>query len=84
MLYLLPVLSTQVEKTDILENYKFEKYPYTLEESVERAYANRPDLLSMQATQNAVEEALKYTKKSYLPDLTGSVGYNWNNNTKNC
>ena len=75
------VLSTQVEKTDILENYKFEKYPYTLEESVERAYANRPDLLSMQATQNAVEEALKYTKKSYLPDLTGSVGYNWNNNT---
>ena len=75
------VLTTQVEKTDILENYKFEKYPYTLEESVERAYANRPDLLSMQATQDAVEEALKYTKKSYLPDLTGSVGYNWNNNT---
>lgn len=75
------VLTTQVEKTDILENYKFEKYPYTLEESVERAYANRPDLLSMQATQNAVEEALKYTRKSYLPDLTGSVGYNWNNNT---
>ena len=35
----------------------------------------------MQATQNAVEEALKYTKKSYFPDLTGSVGYNWNDNT---
>ena len=75
------VLTTQVEKSDILQNYKFEKYPYTLEESVERAYANRPDLLSMLATQDAVNEALKYTKKSYLPDLTGSVGYNWNNNT---
>ena len=75
------VLTTQVEKSDILENYKFEKYPYTLEESVEKAYANRPDLLSMEATQDAVNEALKYTKKSYLPDLTGSVGYNWNNNT---
>ena len=35
----------------------------------------------MLATQDAVNEALKYTKKSYLPDLTGSVGYNWNNNT---
>ena len=75
------VLTTQVEKTDILDNYKFTKYPYSLDESVERAYKNRPDLLSMQASKEAAEEALKYTKKSYLPDLTGSVGYNWNNNT---
>lgn len=74
------VLTTQVEKTDILENYKFDKYPYTLEESIEIAYKNRPDLLSMQATQDAVNEALKYTKKEYFPDLTGSVGYNWQNN----
>jgi len=74
------VLTTQVEKSDILENYKFEKYPYTLDESIEKAYKNRPDLLSMQATKDAVNEALKYSKKSYLPDLTGSVGYNWNNN----
>ena len=35
----------------------------------------------MQATQSAVKEALKYSKKSYLPDLTGSVGYTWNNNS---
>ena len=74
------VLTTQVEKTDILENYKFEKYPYTLEESIDKAYKNRPDLLSMEATKDAVNEALKYTKKSFFPDLTGSVGYNWNNN----
>ena len=75
------VLTMQVEKTNILENYKFTKYPYTLEESIEKAYKNRPDLLSMQATQNAVQEALNYTKKEYFPDLTGQVGYNWSNNT---
>lgn len=75
------VLTMQVEKANILENYKFTKYPYNLEESVERAYKNRPDLLSMQATRDAVNESLKYTRKSYLPDLTGSVGYNWNNNS---
>ncbi len=75
------VLTTQVEKTEILDNYKFTKYPYTLEESVERGYKNRPDLLSMQATQDAVNESLNYTKKEYFPDLTGSVGYNWNNNS---
>ena len=74
------VLTTQVEKSDILENYKFEKYPYNLEESIEKAYKNRPDLLSMQATKDAVNEALKYSKKAYLPDITGSVGYNWGNN----
>ncbi len=75
------VLTTQVEKNDILENYKFTKYPYSMKESVEKAYKNRPDLLSMQATEKAVNETLKYTKKSYYPDLTGSVGYNWNNDT---
>ena len=75
------VLTMQVEKTDILENYKFKKYPYTLDESVEKGYKNRPDLLSMQATQNAVQEALNYTRRSYFPDLTGSVGYNWQNNS---
>lgn len=74
------VLTMQVEKTNILENYKFTVYPYTLEESIERAYKNRPDLLSMKATKDAVNENLKYAKKSYLPDLTGSVGYNWGNN----
>lgn len=75
------VLTTQVEKTNILENYQFTTYPYTMEESVERAYKNRPDLLSMEATQNAVKEALNYTKKEYYPNLTGSVGYNWQNNS---
>ncbi len=75
------VLTTQVEKNEILENYKFKPYPFTMKESIEKAYKNRPDLLSMQATQDAVKEALSYTKKSYLPDLTGSVGYNWNNNS---
>ncbi len=75
------VLTTQVEKTEILENYKFETYPFSLEESVEKAYKNRPDLLSMEATQKAVKEALNYSKKSYFPDLTASAGYNWNNNS---
>ncbi len=74
------VLTTQVEKNDILENYKFTTYPYTLEESIEKAYKNRPDLLSMIATKDAVNEALNYSKKSYLPNLTGSVGYNWGHN----
>ncbi len=75
------VLTMQVEKTNILENYKFTKYPYTLEQSIEKAYKNRPDLLSMEATKDAVNEALKYTKKEYFPNLTGQVGYNWANNT---
>ena len=35
----------------------------------------------MEAAQKAVKEALSYSKKSYFPDLTGSVGYNWNNNS---
>lgn len=75
------VLTMQVEKTDILQNYTFKKYPHTLEESVDIGYKNRPDLLSMEATQNAVKEALNYTKREYYPDLTGSLGYSWRNNS---
>lgn len=75
------VLTMQVEKTDILQNYTFKKYPHTLEESVDIGYKNRPDLLSMEATQNAAKEALNYTKREYYPDLTGSLGYNWRNNS---
>jgi outer membrane protein TolC len=35
----------------------------------------------MEATKNAVNEALKYSKKEYFPDLKGNVGYNWSNNS---
>ena len=60
-------------------------YNFPEENAVEIAYQNSPDLQVLIATKNAMEESLKYVKKTYLPDLTGSVGYGFNKdlNTSN-
>ena len=70
-------LTSQVEKINVLENYQFEPFPYTFEESVNLAYKNRPDLKSFDASLNAVKEALKYAKREYLPELSASAGYGY-------
>ncbi len=70
-------LTSQVEKIDILENYKFEPFPYTFEESVKLAYKNRPDLMALDALLKAMKESLKYTKREYLPEISASAGYGY-------
>ena len=74
-----PVYTSSVEKTDILQNYEFQPYPYTLEEALNRANEQRPDLLSYAATYAAMEESLKYTKREYFPSINGRVGFTHRN-----
>lgn len=70
-------LTSQVEKINVLENYKFEPFPYTFEESVKLAYKNRPDLMALDALLKAMKESLKYTKREYLPEISASAGYGY-------
>lgn len=70
-------LTSQVEKINILDNYKFKPFPYTFDESVNLAYKNRPDLKAYDATLKAMEESLKYTKREYLPEISASAGYGY-------
>ena len=72
-------LTSQVEKINVLENYEFEPFPYTFEESVKLAYKNRPDLKAFDATLNAMKESLKYTKREYLPEISARAGYGYRN-----
>lgn len=76
-------LTSEVKKIDIIEDYKFEPFKYTFEESVQLAYKNRPDIKAYDATLNAMKESLKYTKREYLPELSarGGYGYRDTNNT---
>ena len=76
-------LTTKVEKINVLENYKFDPFPYTFEESVNLAYKNRPDLKAYDATLSAMKESLKYTKREYLPEISAKAGYGFRdtNNT---
>ncbi len=73
------VYAVKAEKGDFLKNYTFEKYPFTFEKSVEIAKENRPDLKALQATVKAMQQYVLLTKRQYLPDLTGNVGYSYAN-----
>ena len=70
-------LTSQVEKINVLENYEFKPFPYTFEEAVKLAYKNRPDLKAFDATVKAMKEALKYTKREYLPEISARAGYGY-------
>lgn len=70
-------LTSQVEKINVLDNYKFKPFPYTFEESVNLAYKNRPDLKAYDATLKAMQESLKYTTREYLPEISATAGYGY-------
>ena len=56
---------------------------FPLEKAVDIAYNNSPDLQVLINTKNAMEQSLKFIKKSYLPDITASAGYGYlNTNNK--
>lgn len=58
----------------------FEPYvfPFKMSETLDIAYKNSPDLKVLINTKNAMEESLKYVKRTYLPDLTADAGYGLN------
>ena len=76
-------LTMGVEKLDVIENYKFQPFPYTFEQCVEEANKNRPDLKAYEATIEAMKQSLLYIKREYYPEISGSVGYGYRdlNNT---
>ena len=73
------VLTTKVEKLDMLQGFEFKPFDKTMEECVEIAFKQRPDYLSIKAAEDFAKEYVTYTKRTYLPDLTGSASYNFIN-----
>lgn len=68
-------LTSSVEKLNVMENFKFDPFPYTFEQSVEIAIKNRPDLKAYENTLKAMKQSLLYIKRQYYPTLSGSAGY---------
>ena len=61
------------------KNYEKYIFPFSRDAAVELAYANSPDLKVLLSTRDAMLQSLKYIRKTYLPTLSGSVGYGFNN-----
>ena len=58
------------------------KFDFSKDKAVEIAYANSPDLRGLESTKSAMEQALKYVKRTYLPELSANVGYGYNNSNE--
>ena len=58
------------------------QFDFSKENALNIAYENSPDLRVLEATKKAMEQALKYVKRTYLPDLTANAGYGYNNSTE--
>lgn len=69
------ILTSGIEKSNILKTYKFKPFDLSMADAIKTAYANRPDLKSMELVEKASEESLKAIKRSYMPAVNGSAGY---------
>jgi outer membrane protein len=72
------ILTSGIEKRDILKTYKFKPYGLSMADSIKKAYENRPDIKSLELVKKASEESLKAIKRSYMPSINASAGYSLN------
>lgn len=69
------ILTSGIEKRDVIKTYKFKPFEMSLQEAIKTAYENRPDLKSVELVKKAQEENLKVIKRSYYPSVNASAGY---------
>lgn len=79
-----PTFNLSADFTNKINNDAFKTQDFNFNEvkAVEIAYESSPDLHVLEATKNAMEQSLKYVKRTYLPDLTAGAGYNYRHTNK--
>lgn len=70
------ILTSGIEKRDILKTFSFKPFAMTLKEAIQKAYDNRPDLKSLELVKKADLESLKAIKRSALPAINANGTYN--------
>ncbi|MBR6127000.1 TolC family protein [bacterium] len=70
------------EKQYIPSEFVPHNFDIPVENRLEIAYASSPDLRVLESTRDAMEQALKFVKRKYLPELSANVGYGYNNSTE--
>ncbi len=61
----------------IVDNLSFQKSDLQLNDVLNTAYSNRPNLRSVIAKREATEKSIDLAKKGYYPILSGSAGYGY-------
>ena len=70
------------EKADftVVDNLAYQKSDLQLNDALNTAYSNRPDLRSVIAKREAAERSIDLAQKGYFPTLSGSAGYGYSGN----
>ena len=61
----------------VVDNLAYQKSDLLLNDALNTAYANRPDLQSVMARREAAERSINLAQKGYYPTLSGSAGYGY-------
>ena len=61
----------------VVDNMAFQKSDLQLNDVLNTAYSNRPNLRSVIAKKEATEKSIDLAKKGYYPVLSGSAGYGY-------
>lgn len=75
----LVLLTSGIQKQDILKDYKFNPFVIELKEAIDSAYENRPDLKSLKMVVRAQDESLKQIRRSWAPQIGVNAGYSLRN-----
>ena len=69
----------QIPSTNNIAPFTPQEFNFPMDEAVQIAYDNSPDLNVLISTKHAMEQSLLYIKKAYFPDLIANAGYNFYN-----
>ena len=70
------------EEQKLPPKFQAQTFDFKKENAVEMAYSNSPDLKVLESTKKAMEQALKFVKRTYFPELSANAGYGYNNSTE--
>lgn len=73
------VLATLAKQIKALENRSKTGLPFDTKKAYKLAIKNSPDIWALDAVKSAMDASLTYIKRQYYPDITGDVGYGFNN-----
>jgi outer membrane protein len=65
---------------EIQDDLVYRPYKVSMEEALQNAYKNRPDLLSTLKKKEGLEKTIVLNRKGYLPVLAGSAAYGYTGN----
>jgi len=65
---------------EIKDDLDYRPYEVSMDEALQNAYKNRPDLLSTLKKKEGLEKSIYLSKKGYLPVLAGNAAYGYTGN----